>query len=480
MLQDSFLVIQCSEDFSGNLKRSSPEASPIFVDGPDEGMSVLVKMTETIRTIVIGALCPNPIQTAQKFHSYDKDLSFIILSEPNHFDGLKRSVSFSPFLGNSVFCLSSAEVEKIAPMVLRLNLKAKKKQNLKGIVSKANAQLQYMPSFQSMDLSSSQYIERLFEVAPIGIVTVSHLGHILSINRFFGQMIDAPETKLLGQFIQNYFPKLELKDGGQTDIEREGYVYDANVTSVRGYNREAGYLILFVDVTDRIKNEEALRRAVSARDEFISIASHELRTPLTSLRMQLQFAQKKRSVMGEEKLEKMFDVSIKQVDRLTTLIVDLLDVTKIQTGQLSYKFETANLRAVLDGVLERFESPVKIAVSGAAELIAKVDVFRMEQVFVNLLSNAVKYGEGNGIEIKLEASKKECILRFKDHGMGIAEDKIGFIFDKFARAISSSNISGLGLGLYITKSIVDAHGGEISVESVFGEWTVFTLRLPRV
>lgn len=481
MQKDPFLVLQCSDVLNDDLKKISLEADPVFVSGQEDALRAL-DAQKSIRTIVIGALCPNPIQTAQKFHSYDKGLAFIFLGDEEHFDGLQRSVSFSPFLGQSVHCLRLSEIAEITKLVVKLHAKAKKRQDFKKIFSKANAQLEGMTSLQITDHTSTQYLERLFEVAPIGIVTVSPQGHILTINRFFNDMIGSSEARLLGHEIQNYFSALELKDGRMKNISREGCVYDVTVTSVRGQNREEGYLILFVDVTERKNNEEALERAIVARDEFISIASHELRTPMTSLKMQLQLGQRgiaKNENTTPEKLNKIFNVSLKQVDRLNILIGDLLDVTRIQTGQLNYSFEVANLREIIDGLMERYEPELQIRIKGSEILTVECDVFRIEQVFSNLLSNAVKYGNAKPIEICLEEDETEARVYFKDFGLGIEAEKLELIFNKFARAISSSNISGLGLGLYISKSIVDAHGGSIKVKSVYGEGTEFIIHLPK-
>ncbi|MBC7715244.1 MAG: PAS domain-containing protein [Rhizobacter sp.] len=219
--------------------------------------------------------------------------------------------------------------------------------------------------------------------------------------------------------------------------------------------------------------------AIHARDEFVSIASHELKTPITSLKMQLQMMIRGINITegttpAPEKLLKSLSSSSNQVDRLTVLIEDLLDVTRIETGKLTYKFEEVNLSKLVKEVDERFaEELVKAKCVLKEDLEENVVVFcdryRIEQVLVNLISNAIKYGSNGPVTMTVRHHKGKAELIVEDSGMGIAKEMQSKIFERFERAISSTNISGLGLGLYITKQIIDAHQGSIEVESVLGK-----------
>lgn len=228
--------------------------------------------------------------------------------------------------------------------------------------------------------------------------------------------------------------------------------------------------------------------AIRARDEFVSIASHELKTPITSLKMQLQMMLRGISVEKQitptpEKLFKALTSSSNQIDRLTVLIEDLLDVTRIETGKLTYKFEKVDLGLMVKEVMDRFSEEAKYAktefkVNLQDNVMTFCDRYRIEQVLVNLLSNAIKYGSNSPIEVTVYKEQGKAIFMVKDNGMGIAKEMQSKIFERFERAISSTNISGLGLGLYITKQIIDAHQGAIDVESELNKGSTFKVFLP--
>lgn len=236
------------------------------------------------------------------------------------------------------------------------------------------------------------------------------------------------------------------------------------------------------------ESRERLEQAVRSRDEFLSIASHELKTPVTSLKMQLQMT--RRAIQPEvgiapspEKLSKTLDLCIRQVDRLTALIEDLLDVSRVESGKMTYSFEPVDLSGLVKEVTERFaeqsltaQSPIQVTASH--KVVITCDPFRIEQVVTNLLTNAIKYGAESLVEVEVTHSPNEAVIKISDQGLGISRDKHAKIFDRFERAISHHNISGLGLGLYISKQIVDAHGGSIELESDLGKGSTFTVFLP--
>ncbi len=249
-----------------------------------------------------------------------------------------------------------------------------------------------------------------------------------------------------------------------------------------------GVLTISREISSRKKLEEDLKLALALRDEFLSVASHELKTPLTSLKLQLQMLS--REVRPAEnilpnvaKLAKSLSVSTKQVDRITALVENLLDVTRIQAGKLGIKPEESDLSEALEDSLDRFGSLFSDAGCALKIMIEKnicgnFDKSRIEQVFVNLLSNAIKYAPGEMIEISLSRDKERGLFIVKDHGPGISKDKQMTIFERFARATNSRNISGLGLGLFISKEIVEAHRGTIRVESEPGLGASFIVELP--
>ncbi len=243
--------------------------------------------------------------------------------------------------------------------------------------------------------------------------------------------------------------------------------------------------------TSALENADLLRttrEAVRLRDEFLSVASHELKTPLTPLSLKLQAMARSVKTGGLEALERRLpgDVEVmrRQVRRLSDLVDDLLDVSRISTGRLKLELEQVDLEALAREVVSRFESEAervgcRLELGAEGCPVGHWDRLRLEQVMTNLLSNAIKYGAGTPIHIRVEGGASHVRLAVREEGIGIAPEARERIFGKFERAVSERNYGGLGLGLYITRQIVEALGGTIRVESAPGEGATFTVELPR-
>jgi PAS domain S-box-containing protein len=239
--------------------------------------------------------------------------------------------------------------------------------------------------------------------------------------------------------------------------------------------------------SERARLLREAQEAVRARDEFLTVAAHELRTPLTSLRLQLQLLLRQLSRASPElaaQLASRSEVLERQVGRLAGLIYTLLDVSRLTTGRLSLEPREVDLSMMVGQLAEAFGDEFRrlgasITVRSAEQpLVGVWDPLRVEQVVVNLLSNAVRYGAGKPVEVRLGREGTMAVLAVKDQGIGISREDLSRIFGKFERAVSDRNYGGLGLGLYITRQLVDAMGGSIEVESTPGQGSTFTVRLP--
>lgn len=226
-------------------------------------------------------------------------------------------------------------------------------------------------------------------------------------------------------------------------------------------------------------------QAVELRDTFLSVASHELKTPLTSI--YLQFEILKRSTLktteNDAKVVSLFDRFQSQLERLTRLINELLDVTRIASGKMDLDRAEMDLCKLVHDICTNFENEAAqksspISLHQGASVLGNWDASRIEQVVMNLISNAIKYGNKRPIDVKVFQKDKWAVVEIKDNGLGIAPEDQARIFQRFERAIDSNSISGLGLGLFICNEIILRHGGEIKVESTIGEGSLFTIRLP--
>jgi len=232
-----------------------------------------------------------------------------------------------------------------------------------------------------------------------------------------------------------------------------------------------------------------LQDAVQAREEFLSIASHELKTPLTSLQLQVQMLQRaaQRDTLARlpaERVVTMLGTAERQTKHLVKLINTLLDISRISGGHLDLHREEIDLAEVVREVVAQLGPELAVAgcrltVSAPAPVPGLWDRARLEQVVTNLLSNAVKYGRGQPIEVAVMGADDRARLVVRDQGIGIAPEHLSRIFERFERAVSAHNYGGLGLGLYIVRQIVEAHGGAIHVTSTPGEGSTFVVDLPR-
>jgi signal transduction histidine kinase len=183
-------------------------------------------------------------------------------------------------------------------------------------------------------------------------------------------------------------------------------------------------------------------------------------------------------------LAKALDASTVQVDRLTRLINDMLDISRMQSGELSVLPEPMNLAELVREVVERLTPDLTsarcpITVEVDPDLRIKADRARLEQVIVNLVSNAIKYAAGTAISVRVHQNDIGTQIDVSDEGPGIAPDKQSVIFECFERGAATRNVAGLGLGLYICRRLVEAHGGTISVDSAIARGATFHIALPR-
>jgi signal transduction histidine kinase len=252
------------------------------------------------------------------------------------------------------------------------------------------------------------------------------------------------------------------------------------------------YLQVDVDLLETLATEagialanasllEEREQSIRLRDEFLAIAGHELRTPLTALQLNVQ------SLLSpppaDERAHTRLTRTERQIARLERLTNELLDVSRITAGRLKLEREWVDLAALAQEVASRYadelrKSGVEFSLEAPGAVPGCWDRVRVEQVLSNLVSNAIKYGQGTPISVRIEPAGDHARITVQDRGMGISQTDQARIFERFERAVSHHHAGGFGLGLWITKQVVEAHGGAISVDSAPHQGTRFTVELP--
>lgn len=254
-----------------------------------------------------------------------------------------------------------------------------------------------------------------------------------------------------------------------------------NVIGAAKIAREIGQRKRAEEERERLLSEA--REAATTREEFLSVAGHELRTPLTALQLQLHTLKRRleegQTAGAAQVLEKMRQ----QFGRLSQLTEELLDVTRIASGRLALEPHEMDLGELVREVADRHRDTAtrigsEIRVDSSDEVKGSWDRSRLDQVATNLLSNAVKFGQGRPIDLRVERNGCGARLIVEDRGIGISVEDQAKIFERFERAVSRRSYGGMGLGLWIARQIVDAHGGQIHVASEPGHGSRFSVELP--
>jgi two-component system, chemotaxis family, CheB/CheR fusion protein len=255
---------------------------------------------------------------------------------------------------------------------------------------------------------------------------------------------------------------------------------EAKGQPIENDGRIQGGVIVIRDITER-----SLRRL---QDEFLALASHELRTPLTSAQVALQALLKKtEGASDQDAIRRWATIAMRQVERLALLVSDLMDVGRLQTGRLRLQLQPISLGEVVSHVAEAAQllAPNQPIARSVPEqpLMINGDLVRVEQIVFNLITNALKYApQSPQVEVRVRRVQDQAEMQVQDYGPGIASEKLPYLFSRYYQAgqSPSETQSGLGLGLFLTKELVTAHGGDVEVESQPNAGTTFTVRLPLI
>ncbi len=363
-----------------------------------------------------------------------------------------------------------------------------------------------LPGHETESVGGDALFRIVVENAPLGILYFDPRAIVIACNELFVRIIGSPKRLLVGLNLlslrdENILHCVRESLAGHT-CEYEGE-YRATTSDKQtpvhvrfapcfnSAGQLEGGIGIVEDISERRRAERERERlyreaqeAIRVRDDFLSIASHELKTPLTPLSLRLATLERRL-----ERGERVDPATLRQARlhllRITSLINDLLDASRIEAGRLALHPEATRLEGLVTNVLRglephrgnhtlRFDAPEQ-------PVQVSVDPFRMEQVLSNLVENAFKYSpHGGTVRVSLRQRGGLALLSVSDEGIGIPPDQQKLLFDRYFRArnVSARSFGGLGLGLYISRDIVERHGGRIWVESEPGHGATFHVALP--
>lgn len=386
---------------------------------------------------------------------------------------------------------------------------------------------------QALRLSEERFRQLVDSVKDYAIFLLDATGRVATWNAGAERLKGYTPPEIIGQHFSVFYPQDDI-DAGKCEYEleeasltgrfedegwrlrKDGTRFWANVviTALRdSVGRVTGFSKVTRDLTERRRAEQSLRRANTSlekrvrtrteelsrakveleralvvRDEFLSIASHELKTPITSLKLHAQlleskFAPQATTAPPVDKVRHSLRAIVRQTDRLTALIEHMLDVSRAQLGKFTFDFVTSDVSELTRHAALPWQSLIaqmggNLTLDIESDVTGEVDPIRYEQVVTNLLSNAQKYAPASAVHLVLKRGAEQIVLQVSDKGPGIDPHRLDRIFERYERAADLPGVSGFGLGLYITQTILEGHGGRISAHSTLGHGTSFIVSFP--
>ena len=330
---------------------------------------------------------------------------------------------------------------------------------------------------------------RLVAALPLAVVLVDAHAKLRFANAAAGTIFDFDPERASNAHIITAIPNVELERRIEEALRGEASV--APITLVKGTERRSYRLFAYpigdegeVDgVVVFADDQTDIRRLERASKEFLTNVSHELRTPLSSIKLMLETVIES---PDDEAADLFLPQALTQVDRLASLVQQLMEQARAESGQMRLNLQEVDLEAVAHPIVVSLEPQaankgVRLELRAMRPVSVEADPDRLAQVFVNLIDNALRHTPAGGsVTVELDANGNDAIMRVRDTGVGIPYKDIPHVFERFYVVDRSRTrmSGGAGLGLAIVKGIVDAHGGTVATESMVGSGTLFTVRLP--
>lgn len=386
------------------------------------------------------------------------------------------SVSVSPILNSEGLVIGASKIARD----ISEHKTARERQAVLAAIVNTSDDCILSKTLDGIITSWNKAAERMFGYTEAEILG-KHITLIIPTERLDEEKYIISEVKK-GNKVDHFETIRLAKDGRQIPISLSvSPIVDdkGNVIGASKIARDISAHIATMDENKRLYEE--VKALNEKKDEFIGMASHELKTPLASVSGYLQIL---KTMIKDEKAEKFLHKATVQLKKITALVTDLLDVSKIEAGKMQFKSELFDIRKVAEDAIELValnnkNHHINLDTTHSS-LFINGDAHRIEQVIINLLTNAIRYSPGQDrVQVTIDANLQNVTIGVRDYGMGIPEDKLNQIFSRFYRVDNSNpQISGLGIGLFLSHEIIERHKGHIWAESNLNEGSVFYFRLP--
>lgn len=360
---------------------------------------------------------------------------------------------------------------------------------------------QTIDSLIERESNEKRRLQIILEQLPVGAIITDEKGVVVMANKKLDSILATKfplgfqiGTKTLfdsrannKKVIPSKGPLAQIISGEKKSVEGEYTILRSDekkaylvVRASAIFNKDNKFMAAVAIINDITHRKEIELR----KDDFVNMASHELKTPITSMKLYLQSLEKRITNTKDSKSKVILNHIHEQTNRLQHLVNDLLDVSRLQTGKLSFNKEVFRLDVLIQETIELMDgshSNHSIIFQTKSPVEIKADKFRIYQVITNLLNNAIKYSKKHTeILINLSTKKNKVIITITDFGIGIAEDQQTKIFDRMYQVVDdkTNTFPGFGMGLYIAKEIITRHKGIISVTSELGKGSTFSIELP--
>jgi len=336
-----------------------------------------------------------------------------------------------------------------------------------------------------------------------GIVTINPLGKITYVNRSFQKMTGLNEEKLTNMMFRELLTKdsiyqfqqllLQVRKDEKNlkhvemniNLNQADYIpVELSIAPVIDNDEFTGYICTILDIKERKKFEDEIKKSERLKTEFMNIVAHELKSPVTPIKGYLDLIISDNH--ADIKIKKWAQIGLRNAERLLLLVNDILDVSRLDNDTMSFEMRKIEPSKLFYEIVEDMKPSVQekhvqfnIAIQDDLPAILG-DYHRLSQVLRNLLTNAVKFTDEGSITLKAYRQENDLVLQVIDTGIGMRQDEAEHVFNKFFQAETSENRrhEGTGLGLFICKEIIKKHRGDIMVKSELGKGSIFTIRFP--